>query len=80
MNLLGFARSHSIVTRRSVSLSCATTLHPFRFPNFNGTFFENWFVKILRVSEYSSIMLSLGFSIFIIPQNYSLKQSELKIT
>ena len=26
--LLGFARSHSIVTRGSVSLSCATTPHP----------------------------------------------------
>ena len=26
--LLGFARSHSIVTRDSVSLSCATTQHP----------------------------------------------------
>ena len=28
--LLGFARSHSIVTRGSVSLSCATRLHPSR--------------------------------------------------
>ena len=26
--LLGFARSHSIVTRGSVSLSCATKPHP----------------------------------------------------
>ena len=26
--LVGFARSHSIVTRGSVSLSCATTPHP----------------------------------------------------
>ena len=29
--LLGFARSYSIVTRGSVSLSCATTPHPSRF-------------------------------------------------
>ena len=29
--LLGSARSHFIVTRGSVSLSCATTLHPSRF-------------------------------------------------
>ena len=29
--LLGFARSHSIVTRGSVSLSCATTPHPSYF-------------------------------------------------
>ena len=30
--LLGFARSHSIVTRYSVSLSRATTPHPSCFP------------------------------------------------
>ena len=32
--LLGLARSHSIVTRGSVSLSCATTLHPSCFSKF----------------------------------------------
>ena len=30
--LLGFARSHFIATRGSVSLSCATTPHPSWFP------------------------------------------------
>ena len=35
--LLGFARSHSITTRCSVSLSCATTSHLLAFLNLNGS-------------------------------------------
>ena len=31
VKLLGIARSHSFVTRGSVSLSCASTTHPTRF-------------------------------------------------
>ena len=37
--LLGFARSHFIVTRGSMSLSRATTLQPSCFSNLNGSIF-----------------------------------------
>ena len=58
--LLGFARSHSIVTIGSVSLSCATTLHPSCLPNSNGIFLWDFlqsynFSPCLSVKKFKSI-------------------------
>ena len=47
--LLDFARSHSIVTRGSVSLSCATTPHPSVFLNLNGIKTSNFIPMVNRL-------------------------------
>ena len=49
--LLGFSRSHLIVTRGSVSLSCASAPHPSRFfLNLNGRNFIKWSENNLEVN------------------------------